>query len=195
MCDSEDISFIDEDPCDIIVDDNCDSINYGKENDNQDDNSNNMQQIVIKINNEIELTSIIVNTHNQSRGKRLNPDLSKNPSLQDHKEQDDFVPSQKEGYIQQPNLVGPVLESPESISPPSLLTPQRFNTSESESSSPKNTDQNIRFTSRRQDHSLLSRRNVLVRQEKLDRDFHPDLTRKRYSISPNINNNRESENS
>jgi hypothetical protein len=80
MCDSEDISFIDEDPCDIIVDDNQED----------SDNSNNMQQIVIKSNNEIELTSNIVNTHNQSRGKRLNPDFSKNPSLQDHKEQDYF---------------------------------------------------------------------------------------------------------
>ena len=49
-CDSEEINFIDENQCDIIVGDNCDSMNYGKENDNQDDsdNSNNMQQIVIK---------------------------------------------------------------------------------------------------------------------------------------------------
>ena len=59
----------------------------------------------------------------------MNPDHSKNTSLQDHKKQDDFVLSQKEGYRQQLNLVGAILESPESISPPSLLTPQRFNTS------------------------------------------------------------------
>ena len=92
---------------------------------------------MIKINKEIELTSIIVNTHNQSRGKRLNPDLSKNPSLQDHKKQVYFVPSKIDGYSQQPNLVGPVLESHESICPPSGLTQQRFNRSESESSSSK----------------------------------------------------------
>ena len=63
-CDSEEINFIDENQCDIIVGDNCDSMNYGKENDNQDyiDTSNNMQQIVIKIRNEIELRCIIVNT-------------------------------------------------------------------------------------------------------------------------------------
>ena len=134
-CDSEEINFIDENQCDIIVGDNCDSMNYGKENDNQydSDNSNDMQQIVIKINNEIELTSIIVNTHNQSQGKALNP------SLQDNKEQDYLVPSQKEGYSPPPNLVGPVFESPESISPPSVLTIQRFNKSVSEISSPKKT--------------------------------------------------------
>ena len=89
---------------------------------------------MIKINKEIELTSIIVNTHNQSRGKRLNPDLSKNPSLQDHKKQVYFVPSKIDGYSQQPNLVGPVLESHESICPLSGLTQQRFNTSEEKTS-------------------------------------------------------------
>ena len=56
----EDISFIDEDPCDIIVDDTRDSRNYGKENDNQDDRAH---------------------THNKSRGKRLNPDLLKNQTF------------------------------------------------------------------------------------------------------------------
>ena len=30
MCDSEDISFIDDDPCDIIVDDNRDNISKDK---------------------------------------------------------------------------------------------------------------------------------------------------------------------
>ena len=82
MCDTEEISFIDDDPCDIIVDDNPDNVTKDESGDNQVDNLKNMQQIVIKINNEIELASIIVNTRNQCPGdSRQDPDLSKNLSL------------------------------------------------------------------------------------------------------------------
>ena len=51
MCDTEEISFIDDDPCDIIVDDNPDNVTKDESGDNQVDNLKNMQQIVIKINN------------------------------------------------------------------------------------------------------------------------------------------------
>ena len=192
MCDSEDITFIDEDPSDIIVDDSRDD----SDNEKEDDNCNNTQQIVIKINNEIELTSIIVNTHNQSRGMRLNQDLSKNQSFHDHKEQKEFIPHQQnEGDSHQPDKIGAVLNSSLSLPSACVLTAQEYHSSGSESNGSSQTVDNrtgiqkaVRSTrflsSRRQAHSLLSRRNVLVRQEKLDTDFHPDLTRKRHSFVP-----------
>ena len=46
MCDTEEISFIDDDPCDIIVDDNRDNVTKDESGDNQVDNLENMQQIV-----------------------------------------------------------------------------------------------------------------------------------------------------
>ena len=35
MCDTEEISFIDDDPCDIIVDDNPDNVTKDESGDNQ----------------------------------------------------------------------------------------------------------------------------------------------------------------
>ena len=55
MCDTEEISFTDDDSCDIIVDDNPDNVTKDESGDNQVDNLKNMQQIVIKINNKIKL--------------------------------------------------------------------------------------------------------------------------------------------
>jgi len=201
MCDREDISFIDEDPSDIIVDDNHDTnydVNDEDNHDDDDDDDNyNMQQIVIKINNEIELTSIIVNTHNQSRGKRPSQDLPKYQSFQDHKEQKEFVSShqQNEGDNHQTNKISSLQDSSLNFPSPCVLTEQRYHSPGIESNGTSKTRDNqtsihkgvrsSRFlSSRRQAHSLLSRRNVLVRQQKLDTDFHPDLTRKRHSFVP-----------
>ena len=184
MCNSEDISFIDEDPCDIIVDDNPGDVTKDDNDDNQvdSDNLNNMQQIVIKINNEIELTSIIVNTHNQSQGGRL--DLSRNLSLQEDTSTEDLLPSPttEEAPIQDQKEECPGAES--------SVTPQMFCTVTSEKEHGNVSENSLgdklsfyqavrstRFLTRR-------RRNVLVRQEKLDCDFHPGLARKRHSFVP-----------
>ena len=159
MCDTEEISFIDDDPCDIIVDDNPGDVTKDEKDDNQVDNFNNMQQIVIKINNEIEFTSIIINTHNQSQGvNRIDSDLSKNLSLHED------VDTKEETCVQEQRVQGQV--SDKKLSFYQAVCSTRF------------------LTRRRQKQPLLSRRNVLVRQEKLDCDFHPGLARKRHSFVP-----------
>ena len=77
MCsDIEDISFIDEDEEEEEVVETKTTESLAAANNNVDDNpgdeivsGDEKQQIVIKLNNEIELTSILVNT--QSLGQRL----------------------------------------------------------------------------------------------------------------------------
>ena len=173
MCDSEEISFIDDDPCDIITDDNFGNVSKVENGDNQIDNLNNMQQIVIKINNEIELTSIIVNTHNQ-----LNCDLSKNLSLQEDMDTEDLLTSDEDTCVQIQREEGQVPENPNI---PNISSSENL----SDKLSFYQAVCSTRFlTRRRQGKSLLSQRNVLVRQEKLDCDFHPGLARKRHSFVP-----------
>ena len=175
MCDTEEISFIDDDPCDIIVDDNPDNVTKDESGDNQVDNLKNMQQIVIKINNEIELASIIVNTRNQCPGdSRQDSHLSKNLSLQEEIDTEDMlhvqVQEEREGGLFSENSdMSKTLTSEKSgdqLSFYQVVCSTGF------------------LTHHRQTKSQLSRRNVLVCQEKLDCDFHPGLARKRHSFVP-----------
>ena len=67
MCsDIEDISFIDEDPEDEVSEGNEVPPEEVVEKAN-DESSNEQQQFVIKLNNEIELTSIVVTTGSRSQ--------------------------------------------------------------------------------------------------------------------------------
>ena len=183
MCsDIEDISFIDEDPEDEISDLMRDTEETAEDEVTEDgasvcDESSNIdkQQIVIKLNNEIELTSIVVNTRppSQSKEKNVEEDESQSPKCRQNGEH---------GRVDYINQVDPTYDEISETSfnigyePLGLRAPiatSSSSSSETVSSGGPGVPGSV----------VMKRRSVLVRQSKLDTgdSEHPDMTRKRHS--------------
>ena len=173
MCNTDDISFIDDDdPCEFEIEERQESSSSENEDVLPHASENNTQQIVIKINSEVELTSIVVKSTNQDDGKLPISCGPSNEYFSDPQERISFVT--------------PLVEKSEKVP---LASVSEISVCKSDTS--RNSDRNISVHSPAQQsarhrfaHSLISRRNVLVRQEKLDCDFHPSVTRKRHSFVP-----------
>ena len=182
MCsDIEDISFIDEDPEDEISEIARDEEAEDEVTEDRgsvcDENSNiDKQQIVIKLNNEIELTSIVVNARppaGQGKDKNVEEDESQSPESRENGEHG------RADYI---NQVDPTYDEISETSfnigyePLGLRAPiatSSSSSSETVSSGGPGVPGSV----------VMKRRSVLVRQSKLDTgdSEHPDMTRKRHS--------------
>ena len=179
MCsDIEDISFIDEDPEDEISEITRDEETEDEVTEDResvcDENSNiDKQQIVIKLNNEIELTSIVVNARplpGQGKEMSVDEEESQSPECRQNGEHE------RAGYI---NQVDPTYDEISETSfnigyePLGLRAP--IATSSSSSSET--------VSSHGPGSVVMKRRSVLVRQSKLDTGDaeHPDMTRTRHS--------------
>ena len=185
MCsDIEDISFIDEDPEDEISDLMRDTEETAEDEVTEDgasvcDESSNIdkQQIVIKLNNEIELTSIVVNARPPSQGKEKNveEDESQSPECRQNGEH---------GRVDYINQVDPTYDEISETSfnigyePLGLRAPIATS-----SSSSSETVMSGPGPGTAPGSAVTKRRSVLVRQSKLDTGDaeHPDMTRKRHS--------------
>ena len=183
MCsDIEDISFIDEDPED--------EVSGGKDNDEVgeammedtaslgDDNTNiDKQQIVIKLNNEIELTSIVLNTRplSENGGKIV-------------EEESQSVKCQENGGHGKSDVIHQVDLTYDEISETSfniacdvsLQAPIASSSSSSETVSSRGSCPGA-AQPRAPGSGVMKRRSVLVRQNKLRDSEHPDNTRQRHS--------------
>ena len=181
MCsDIEDISFIDEDEEEEEVVETKTTESLAAANNNVDDNpgdeivsGDEKQQIVIKLNNEIELTSILVNT--QSLGQRL-------PTSETTQQTDEVnQPAQTSD-----TTYDEISETSFNIGNDITLVAPEDSSSSSET-----------VGSREHEHAAVSqagtkKRNVLVRQRKLDSDLHPDTTRPRHSLESCLSNSSSS---
>ena len=185
MCsDIEDISFIDEDPEDEISEIAGDEEAEDEVTEDResvcDENSNiDKQQIVIKLNNEIELlTSIVVNARppaGQGKDKNVEEDESQSPESRENGEHG------RADYI---NQVDPTYDEISETSfnigyePLGLRAPIATS-----SSSSSETVMSGHGPGPAPGSAVTKRRSVLVRQSKLDTGDadHPDMTRKRHS--------------
>ena len=181
MCsDIEDISFIDEDPEDEISEIMRDEEAEDEVTEDRasvcDESSNiDKQQIVIKLNNEIELTSIVVNARPPSQGKEKN--------VEEDESQSRKCPQNGEhGRAEYINQVDATYDELSETSfnigyePLGLRAPiatSSSSSSETVSSGGPGAAGSL----------VIKRRSVLVRQSKLDTGDaeHPDMTRKRHS--------------
>lgn len=186
MCsDIEDISFIDEDPEDEISEIARDEEAEDEVTEDRgsvcDENSNiDKQQIVIKLNNEIELTSIVVNARpppGQGKDKNVEEDESQSPECRQNGEHG------RADYI---NQVDPTYDEISETSfnigyePLGLRAPIATSSS---SSSETVMSGHGPGPGPAPGSAVTKRRSVLVRQSKLDTGDaeHPDMTRKRHS--------------
>ena len=138
-----------------------------------DEKSDEKQQIVITLNNEIELTSIMVNTQSLASDKPPTSNTNAQPDTEKTVVCSVSDPTYDEISETSFNIGNDI----------TIVAPEDSDTSSSRSEE----------TLEREERStvIMKRRNILVRQSKLDSDLHhPDLTRKRHSFESVHSSNR-----